>query len=248
MTQHTDTVRGVGTAPDVPPREPQREPVPAPSRRGRRPWWGSPWVVGFGVLTVFNLIWALPTYLTFDPALSRSPLSPDFPLHYPVVVAHALTGNVTMVAGFLQLLPWLREGNARVHRVSGWLYVYVGALPASVLGIALLPFSQAPTGRVGLFAMAVTWLVTTIIGYRMQRQHRYAKHRRWMYYSLALALGTSWGRVLIIVMGVTGIQIDMMIFLEVVNWAWLLNLLVAHWLVQRRRTRTPARSRQATAA
>lgn len=240
MTQNIDTP---GVQAPVTWRQDPQPRTPAAPPRARRPWWRGAWAVAFAVLAVFNLIWALPVYLPLDPALSRIPLSPAFPghLHFPVVVAHALTGNITMVAGVLQLLPWLRRGEARVHRVSGWLYVFAGAIPASLLGIALLPYSQAPTGRVGLFGMAVAWLWTTIAGYRAQRAHRYADHRRWMFYSFALALGTSWGRVSVILMGVTGVQIDMMIFLETISWGWVLNVLVAKWLADRRRR--PARAR-----
>ncbi|GAA0381161.1 DUF2306 domain-containing protein [Microbispora corallina] len=240
MTQDVETAGVQATWTHEPP---QRTRGRAAAPRERVPWWRGAWAVAFAVLVVFNLIWALPTYLTFDPALSRIPLSPNFPghLHYPTVVIHAITGNVTMVTGFLQLLPWLRRRSVRFHRVSGWLYVFAGALPAALLGLALLPFSQAPTGRVGLFGMAVAWIVTTVQGYRMQRAHRYAEHRRWMYYSFALALGTSWGRVVVIFMGITGVQFDMMLFLEAISWGWVLNVLVAKWLVERRRRR-PARA------
>lgn len=223
--------------------EPARklEPVAAAGRSWQR-MLVNPWVVSLAVIVVFNLLYALPRYLTFDPAESRIPLDANFPLQFPVLVAHVLTGNIALVTLFLQVLPALRGRNKAVHKVSGYVYLYAGVLPGALLALVLLPFSTAPTGSVGLGAMAVGWIVVTLVGFSKQRRHQYRDHRRWMYYSFALALGTSWGRVLGIVFPLLHIQMNIMVFLELTSWLWVANVIVAQWLWERRyaRRRTPS--------
>ncbi|SFT36383.1 Predicted membrane protein [Actinopolyspora lacussalsi subsp. righensis] len=187
------------------------------------------------MLVVFNLLHALPRYLSFDPALSRTAIDPNFALHYPVLVLHVVTGNLAMVTVFLQILPWLRKRSVRLHRWSGLVYVYGGALPSSLLALILLPYSLAPTGKFGLFSMAIAWIATTIAGYRAQAGHRYRDHRKWMAYSFAISLGTSWGRILSTAMQtIPWFKIETMLFIEMSNWLWVGNVLLAHWWLQRR--------------
>lgn len=197
----------------------------------------NPWVLATLALVVFNALYALPRYLSFDPAQSRIPPDPGFALHFPTVALHAIFGNIAMITLLLQVMPALRGRNRKVHKISGYVYLYGGVLPSALLGLVLLPFSAAPTGGVGLFAMSVGWIAVTLVGFRKQSKHRYAEHRRWMYYSFALALGTSWGRVLGLVLplfGVRiGVQIDIMVFLELSSWLWVLNVLVAQWAWER---------------
>lgn len=206
-----------------------------PVEHTRWPWYRSPWVIAAAVLVVFNLLYALPRYLSLDPALSRVAIDPDFPLHYEVIVLHVVTGNIAMVAVFLQILPWLRQRSVRIHRWSGLMYLYGGVFPSSLLALALLPSSLAPTGKVGLAAMSMAWIATSIAGYRAQARHHYRDHRRWMTYSFAIALGTSWGRVLGLgIQAIPWLKIDIMVFIEMVSWLWVGNVLIAHWWLQHR--------------
>jgi predicted membrane protein len=231
VTQNSDRagVQEIWSTPA--PRTETRPVPPAPRRR----WWRTPWAAALLAVVVFNLLYALPRYLKFEPSQARIVLDPGFRLHFQVLVAHVITGNIAMVTLFLQLIPWIRRHHPRVHRASGTVYLFAGVLPGALLALVLLPYSLAPTGRVGLATMSVLWIGTSLTGYRMQRLHRYADHRRWMYYSAALALGTSWGRILgELMMHVPGFHIDLMIFLEISSWlGWITNLLIAQWWLER---------------
>jgi hypothetical protein len=199
----------------------------------RRPWLYSSWTVLLAVIVVFNLLYALPRYLQFNPAISRSTLDPSFPLHFPVLVAHIVTGNIALVTVLINLMPWIRRRYPAIHRVNGRVYVFAGALPAALLSLVLLPYSTAPMGKLGLLLMAVLWITTTSVGFWMAWHHRYLAHRRWMIYSFALALGTSWGRVIAYV-AVPGKDIDLAIFFDISSWmGWVCSLIVAHWYVER---------------
>ncbi|MEU1287210.1 DUF2306 domain-containing protein [Kitasatospora sp. NPDC005856] len=198
-------------------------------------WWQSPWAAALAALVVFNLLYAFPRYLTGDSHQARIPLDPDFPAHYPVLVAHVVLGNISLVTVLLQVLPWIRRHHPAVHRMSGRLYIFAGALPSGLLALVLVPYSSAPSGKIGLAMMAVLWLATTLLGLRAALQRRFVDHRRWMVYSFALALGTTWGRLLAEAMlHIPGFKIDIMVLLELANWAgWVFNLLVAHWWLER---------------
>ncbi|MFG3052253.1 DUF2306 domain-containing protein [Kitasatospora sp. NPDC048239] len=192
-------------------------------------------MTALAVLVVFNLIYAFPRYLTGDSHQARIPLDPGFPAHYAVLVAHVVFGNISLVTVFLQVVPWIRRHYPAVHRMSGRVYVYAGVLPGGLLALVLLPYSTAPFGQMGLAMMGLLWLVTTLLGFRAALQRRYVDHRRWMLYSFAMALGTSWGRVMSELMqAFPGLGIDVMTLIEVANWTgWMVNLLVAHWWLER---------------
>ena len=220
---------------------PERDRVRRPGR------WQSPWLLGLGVLVVTNLLYALPRYLQFDPKLSRDPILAGYPLQFPLIVAHLLAGNIAMVTVFLQVTAWVRRRHPAVHRISGRLYVFAGALPAALLGLYLVPALPTPTGQVGLVTEAVLWIATTLTGFRMARAGNYAAHRRWMLYSFALALGTTWSRVLYLMeLAVPALALPSDVYLEVTSWlGWMINLLIAHWWLQRRRPAVPARGSSA---
>lgn len=229
MTQNTEGTgapaaraghRGPGT---------RRAPGPAPS------WRHSPWVAALAVVVVFNLLYALPRYLSGDPQQSRIALDPDFPQHHLVVVVHAVLGNLALVTVFLQVLPWIRRHHPKVHRVSGRVYIFVAMLPTTLLAFALLPFSLAPFGASGLALSGVLWIVTTLLGYRAVRQRRFVDHRRWMIYSFAISLGTTWGRVLTeMILAFPGLQVSISFAVELSTWtSWVINLLIAHWWLER---------------
>jgi hypothetical protein len=226
-------------------REPQGDPARHAAPGGARPWWRSPWAtVALAAVVIFNLFYALPRYLSFDPARSRVPLSPTFPEHWTILVLHAVTGNIALVTLLIQLTPWVRRNHPKVHRVSGRLYIFAGVLPGAGLAFVLLPYSTAPTGKLGLATMATLWIFTTLMGYRYTLQHRYVEHRRWMLYSFALALGTSWGRVYSQLMQhFPALQFNIMIFLEMSSWlGWIVNLVIAQWWIEHTAARVSQQS------
>lgn len=212
-----------------------RQPRATPdSQRAARRWWLTPWALtALAAVVVFNLFYALPRYLQFNPKLSRIPLDPNFSGHFGVLVVHVIAGNLALVTMLIQLVPWIRRNHPRIHRISGRVYMIGGVLPTAVLALVLLPYSTAPIGNVGLLAMAVLWLATTAMGYVRIRQFRYLEHRRWMYYSFALALGTSWGRILsVFEQHFPSLAINIEVFLEISGWlGWVINLALVHiWL------------------
>jgi len=234
---------------------------PAPSAASNQPStsrparsnaiWRQPylWLVFVLGIVVFNALYALPRYLSFDSHQSRSQLNPAHSTHFGLLVAHVVTGNLALMTVLLQLWPWLRRNHPRVHRISGRIYILGGALPASLLALfAIIPWRDggygAP-GGVGFAAQGVMWIGTTLIGWRMARKGMWAEHQRWMLYSFAMALGTTWGRILFETLSTwpsLGKYVSIYVLFETSTWlGWVVGLLVAHLWFESRAQRTLVR-------
>ncbi|GAA2409494.1 DUF2306 domain-containing protein [Streptomyces glaucosporus] len=230
MTQSLD--RPVAPARPAPPEIPPARPGAHPAPRSRRGWFGRYYTVPLAVATAAYLLYQLPPYLTFDPARSGIPMR--FPLHYAVLAGHVLTGTVTLVTMCLQLWPWLRRNHPAVHRWSGRLYVFAGALPSAALALVMFPFSF-PSGSVAVLMSGVMWAVTSVVGWIRARQGRYAEHRRWMLYSFAIVWGqTVWGLVIGLTLFRLPFAIDITYIAESARWVgWVGNLVLVHWWLER---------------
>jgi len=233
------------------PPSPAASPQPARRRRGSRQ---RAWLPPLIVVSVLFLVFSLPPYLGLDPAKARLPIRPDYPLHYPLMVGHILFGSVALLAGCLQVWPWLRTRFPVVHRWAGRLYLFGGVFPAGVLVLGVAPVSSTGFGSaVGNTALGVLWLATAVAGYRAARRRRYADHRAWMVRNFALTLSIVANRVWLVLFlvlvetppvaavfgGDEASRIQTAATASV--WlSWVANLLFVEWYVLRRRS-SPAR-------
>jgi Predicted membrane protein (DUF2306) len=222
--------------------------APPPSTRGAAPRRRDtrPWIVLLALAVTAFLVDVLHPYLTLNPAEARIVLKAGVPLHYPVLIAHILFGTIALVTVVLQLWPWIRRHHPVVHRRIGLVYVFGGALPCSLMALTLMPLTNGWSGNIGITMQAVLWFTTTVIGFRMARQRRFADHRRWMTYSAALALGVLWGRATVDLYTVLPQKFSVMFIFEVARWAgWMINLAIAQWWLEhtanrnRRKARVP---------
>jgi hypothetical protein len=209
------------------------------------------------VVSVAFLVFSLPPYLGLDPSKARLPIRPGYPLHYPLTVGHILFGSVALLAGCLQVWPWLRTRYPVVHRWAGRLYLFGGVFPAGVLVLGVAPVSSTGfASAVGNTVLGVLWLATAVAGYRAARQRRYADHRAWMIRNFALTLSIVANRlwlVLFLVLVETppvvaafgGDELSRIQTAATASiWAsWVANLLFVEWYVLRR---PPARAQTAS--
>ncbi len=125
-------------------------------------------------------------YAGFDPSNSNVGLRPNIPWHFPLLVAHILTGCVALGTGPLQFVRRIRT-HRRVHRYIGRAYLFAGVFPSSLagLGVALLT-TAGPVASAGLVVGDILWMVTAVAGYRAARAHRYRDHGEWMIRNFAI--------------------------------------------------------------
>jgi uncharacterized membrane protein YozB (DUF420 family) len=207
------------------------------------------WAVALLLLAVVGFVaFALPPYLTLDPARSRIPVGSAVRGYYPLLVAHVVFGSIAILTACFQIWPWLRSRYPDVHRRTGRIYVFGGVLPAGAIGLvigALTPFG--PVIRASNVVLALVWLIVTITGYRAGRQYRLADHRRWMIRSVVLTLSIItnrvWAVVWVIVLvpqlqttfgGNEALMVQTIAGLS--GWlGWVLPLLVTEWCLDARR-------------
>lgn len=211
----------------------------------RRSWWQRPWVVPLALVALVFLAVSIPPYASLNPELSRIRPPESHPLYYPALVGHVMFASVAMVTCCLQVWPWFRQRFPVAHRRIGRIYVFGGALPAGICGLAIAvaaPFG--PVAAASSVVLATLWLTCTVTGFRMARQRRFADHRRWMIRSFALTFSIVtnrlWGVVFAIAFGVTPEQFadpaTAQTLAGLTTWlGWTLTLLVAEWWVVERR-------------
>lgn len=232
-------------------------PQPPPSKTTRRvsPWWRRPWMVPLFLLIAGFLAFSVPPYLTGDPSLSRMEIPSGNAIYYPVLVAHVLFGTVAMLAGCLQIWPWLRRKHRRVHRASGRVYVFAGALPGGLTALYVGVYTPfGPSVMVSNLWMAILWLTCTMLGLVAVLQRRMDDHRTWMVRSFALTMSIVVTRILAApVLILLYPRIDTMfggseeqllyVATSINTWlGWTLALVIAEVFIRRsttRRQRTP---------
>jgi hypothetical protein len=212
----------------------------------RTPLVRRPWVVPLGLLTMIFIVYAVPPYLTLDPAGARIQPMPPYPSYYPLLVTHIFLGSAALLAACLQVWPWLRRYHPAIHRWSGRIYV-AAALTASICVMIISPMGlHGANQRVANTMLALLWFGTTLAGFRAIRQRRFADHRQWMLRSVALAFSIVAFRVwmfiafAVFVPGIyTGAEVDAAALnqaIGVTSWvSWVINLLIVEWWLHRRR-------------
>lgn len=129
---------------------------------------------------------AVPPYMTLDPALSKIPLNAEYLSHLLWISVHGIPGGVALLIGPFQFLAGFRSRFPRWHRYTG--RVYAGAVVIG--GIAALVSTMMSTSGIaaqaGFVLLAFAWLFTMWKGYRAARTRRFVEHRVWMIRNYAL--------------------------------------------------------------
>jgi hypothetical protein len=222
---------------------PQATAARGPERRRR----GRPWaLLVLGVACAAALIYLLTAYIPPEMARSRVPETDTFA--YVLLVAHIFTASVALVAGPLQFWPWLRR-HRKAHRWIGRAYLFAGVFPSAVISIPVSAqtssFGVSSQLATGLFS--VVWFGTAYAAYRTARRRRYADHRQWMIRNFALTFGKVTNTLLQAPVyflvaaqdGAVGRGDDATLITHDIagttSWlAFVLNLLIAEWYIQRR--------------
>lgn len=158
------------------------------------------------------------------------------------LVVHIVTVTVFSVLGAFQFAPRFRRRRRDWHRIAGRVLVPCGLLAAlSGLWLTLFLPPAAIDGDllVAIRVVVVVAMTTSLVlGFVAVRRRDFARHRAWMIrgYAIGLGAGTQaftsgiWLAVAgpVTVPGRTGTMAA----------GWLINVLVAEWIIRRRHRRT----------
>lgn len=105
---------------------------------------------------------------------------------FPWLSIHAAAASTALLVAPLQFIARLRKRFPRIHRITGRLYV-VACVIGGLTGLPLAWGATAgPVATAGFGILAILWLWTTIVAWRLAVDGRFAEHRRWMIRSIAL--------------------------------------------------------------
>jgi uncharacterized membrane protein len=159
-------------------------------------------------------------------------------LDLPVpIVVHVVGATTYCVLGAFQLVPSLRRSRPRWHRLAGRVLVPAG-LAAALSGLWMAVLSDLPAHdntalmwvRIAFGSLMVVGLVRGTLAIV---RHDVATHRRWM--ARAYAVGQGAGTQAL-VLGPVALLVDEPggdLKAVGMGFAWVLNLVVAEWLLRR---------------
>jgi uncharacterized membrane protein len=155
------------------------------------------------ILAVAFVAFEIPPYFTGDPAQSRIQPAPQLAAYFPVLTAHVILGCSALLAGCLQVWPWLRARHPRMHRITGRVYVGL-CIVAGLLALYLATNTPyGPVARASSTVLATLWIATSLAGLFAARRKDFAAHRRWMIRSFVLACSIATNRVWVVVLVIT---------------------------------------------
>ena len=162
------------------------------------------------------------------------------------VVTHILTVTVYSLLGAFQFAPALRRvsppqrGKRSWHQMAGRILVPAGLLAAlSGLWMSVLytlPETDGPALLVLRLIFGFGMLLSIILAVLAIRRRDFATHGAWMTRAYAIALGAGTQAVVLLSwMLITG-PTDQTMRAVLMGASWVINLVVAEYFIQRRRT------------
>jgi uncharacterized membrane protein len=150
------------------------------------------------------------------------------------VVVHIFGSAIALAVGPLQLSARRRARSIELHRWLGRIYV-AGVLCGGVAALVMARVSQGGLpAHVGFGLLGVLWLGSTAMAYARIRLGDQSAHREWMIRSYALTFAAVTLRIYLPVSQAIGLPFEPAY--QTISWlCWVPNLLVAEWLVLRRR-------------
>ena len=152
---------------------------------------------------------------------------------------HIAGGMGALLAGPWQFADRLRSRALNFHRWLGRFYLLEVSLGSTAgLAMALVSKEGLPT-HLGFGILAVLWFVTGLQAYRSVRRGEIEAHRAWMIRNFALTLAAVTLRNYMPLMLIALHWSFRTTFITVSWLCWIPNLLIAEWMIARRK-RLPA--------
>ena len=100
---------------------------------------------------------------------------------------HISGGIVAIVTVPLQFLMRSRQGNAKLHRTLGKVYLGAILFVGAPAGFYMALYANGgPWASTGFAVMSMLWFYTTLTAYQSARNRKFKEHSQWMVRSYAL--------------------------------------------------------------
>lgn len=157
-------------------------------------------------------------------------------LYYRIAFyVHVYTSMFALIAGFTQFSRKIRIHYKSVHRFMGKMYFYVIVFLSGPSGLIMAWHANGGwTSQLAFLLLAALWIISTIMAVNAIQKGDVMDHRKWMMRSYALTLSAitlrlwKWGIVKVF-------EPRPMDVYRIVAWlGWVLNALVAEYLIRRK--------------
>jgi uncharacterized membrane protein len=193
--------------------------------------------IGWGLMTFLaGLVFLYAaSYLTLDPDNYFPEQKLVYMLHTTGLLMHIVGAMLAVILGPFQFLPRSRSRRfLNVHRWLGRTYL-IAVLVGGLGGLYMAPLSYGGlTTHLGFASLGILWLVSGWKAYRHIRHKEIESHREWMMRNYALTFAGVMLRVWMPLSGAVGLEF-LPSYLVVAWLCWVPNLLVAEWMIRRRR-------------
>jgi uncharacterized membrane protein len=195
--------------------------------------------IAWGLMTLASLtiVLVVSPYLTRDPEVFFPEQRATYLAHLNILVTHVAGAMVALALGPFMFLSHLRVRWPGIHRWLGRVYL-LGVLAGGVAGLALAPYAYTgATTSAGFAMLGLLWLGTGVMAFLRIREGDIQAHRRWMLRNFALTLAGVSLRLQTLPLAMAfGFDLGYMF----VAWScWVPNILVAEWMLRRRRPASP---------
>lgn len=148
---------------------------------------------------------------------------------------HIIGGILALSLGPFQFLKNFRNRNLKLHRRIGKIYVFAILIGSVCAFYAAFYASEGLVAKTGFAALAIAWFFTTLRAYQAIRGGDLESHKRWMVRSYACTMAAIMLRIWL-PLGTFGLHFSFHDTYRAVAWlCWVPNLLVAEWLITRRK-------------
>ncbi|MEI7586156.1 DUF2306 domain-containing protein [Runella sp.] len=148
---------------------------------------------------------------------------------------HIIGGVLALSIGPFQFLKNFRHRNLKLHRGIGKIYVFAILAGSICAFYAAFYASEGLVAQTGFAALAIAWFFTTFRAYQAIRAKDLESHKRWMVRSYACTMAAVTLRIWL-PLGTFGLHFSFHDMYRAVAWlCWVPNLLVAEWLINRRK-------------
>lgn len=190
------------------------------------------WVVFYLCLLYFTYLMVLITLqyvpINFDVAFLRIKQEQIVYMHYKIAFfSHVYSSIFVLLAGFTQFSEHLRKRWRIVHRVGGYLYLFLILIVAAPSGFIMgIHANGGLSSKIAFCILSILWSVFTFKAFLSALRSDFKAHRAFMYRSYALTLSAitlrAWKWLIINVF-----ETAPMDTYKIVAWlGWVLNLLV----------------------
>lgn len=153
---------------------------------------------------------------------------------------HILFSIFSLIAGLTQFSDYLLNKHKGIHRAMGYVYVLDVICLAGPSGLIMAFYANGTAvSKTSFVLLSLLWVGFTALALIKAIKKDFRAHQAWMIRSFALTLSAITLRLLALVLPHV-VHLDARTEYALIAWlSWLLNLLVAEWIIYARKLSRP---------